>query len=269
MTSAVQVFPPPWPHADEAQPPKPDTQFPAPLPTSFVITRMDPVGMVTNIGLDDEAIAAAEELAAQAQDYLVVLLDPLDRVCADSKWCRYTAYPVATTFRPPCPELGITPEMVLPIPPNPAVAPVRTLSRSDTDSHEEDRVEDFRFPFDDGYFWIFSSMVLRVRARRQDGGFDDTKAIKMPMSFEQRLMDLEAVLSDASFSTPSTLSFIPNFPQHPVPPDPFLYVDESAMATADQDLETKGEVVDDTCAAPEDLLQDSDWESFLEDLPSN
>ncbi|KAI1786323.1 hypothetical protein LXA43DRAFT_952713 [Ganoderma leucocontextum] len=201
---------------------------PDPLDTQLLVIQLDPVAMVRNLDLDGEATRAAEELVTKTQKYLVAISMGLDLIFADSKWCRYMVLPVATSFRPACPELGITSDMVLPIPPNSAAGKTSTYS-NDTDATEELQ---FNFPFGNCYFWVYSATLLRIHLRRGNDSFDITNAIKVPMSLESRLHALRRLRSSASGPFPPP-SFIQSFDYYPiVPPDPFAYVDKSTWVAA-------------------------------------
>ncbi len=64
-------------------------------------------------------------------------------------------------------ELGITPDMVMPIAPNNRYAKGRQPLRAEP-----------TFPFDNCFFWVESSMDVRVR-RRDNDGYDDRGATRL------------------------------------------------------------------------------------------
>ena len=90
----------------------------------------------------------------------------------DSEWCRYRISPVASTPRPPVPEKGITPDMVIPIYPN-------------TDDPKGKGHVSVRptptFPFSNCCFWIESRMSLRVRVDRERG-YDNDRAYQLDLA---------------------------------------------------------------------------------------
>ncbi len=154
------------------------------LPTGqqFAVVRMDPLAMVLHLNLD--SVAIEEATAMKPKKYLVYvdsvrpsfvfympalvlnILQPQDLPFPQSQWCRYWVEPVATTLRPAVPEKGITSDMVVPIHPNTQYAKGR-----------QPFVCSPRFPFPDCYFWIKSTMSLRVRTKRGVYVYDNDKAM--------------------------------------------------------------------------------------------
>ena len=84
----------------------------------------------------------------------------------DSEWCRYLLHPVATTLRPEDPSMGITGDMVMPIYPNEEHLRGRTPIRPEP-----------CFPFNDCFFWIESTLEVRVRVKPE--GYDEEHAVRM------------------------------------------------------------------------------------------
>ena len=74
--------------------------------------------------------------------------------------------------------------MVLPIPPNTAHLKV---SNPFVDDKNPDYVVEF--PFKNCFFWVDSDTELRVRVRRGDGQFDNSKAISLPLRPHLHLMN--------------------------------------------------------------------------------
>ena len=101
-----------------------------------------------------------------------------------SEWCSYVVNPIASTLRAASPEWGITPDMVLPIPPNTAHLKVPNPF---VDEENPDYV--FEFPFENCFFWADSDTELRVRVRRGDDQFDNNKAISLPLRPHLHLID--------------------------------------------------------------------------------
>ncbi|KAI0690788.1 hypothetical protein C8T65DRAFT_671286 [Cerioporus squamosus] len=135
------------------------------LPTrrKFAVVRMDPIFMVSHLDLD--SLAIQEAAAMRPKKYLVYIDAPQDLPLPGSEWCHYWVQPIATTLRPAVPEEGITEDMVLPIYPNTQYA----KGRRPVDSSPQ-------FPFPNCYFWIQSTMTLRVRVKRGLDGYDNEKA---------------------------------------------------------------------------------------------
>ncbi|KAI0774873.1 hypothetical protein BD413DRAFT_307504 [Trametes elegans] len=138
----------------------------SPPPHSYAVIQMDPVGMVQHL---EDPVATAAAAAMRPKKYLVYLELGLDLPSPTDPWFRYLIDPIGTTLRPPDPEEGITPEMVIPIHPNPdrprgrpAVVHTRTL-----------------FPFSNCYHWIRND--FKVRVRRISSLYDDQKAVKLDM----------------------------------------------------------------------------------------
>ncbi|RPD57907.1 hypothetical protein L227DRAFT_505988, partial [Lentinus tigrinus ALCF2SS1-6] len=124
------------------------------LPTAlkFVVVRMDPISMVSHLGLD--SIAISEATAMEPKKYLVYLDTPQDLPMPTSEWCRYWVQPVATVLRPAVPEQGFTSDMIMPIHPNTRYAKGRQPVQSTP-----------QFPFLNCYFWMKSLMSLRVKVK--------------------------------------------------------------------------------------------------------
>ncbi|RPD57911.1 hypothetical protein L227DRAFT_200877 [Lentinus tigrinus ALCF2SS1-6] len=91
---------------------------------------------------------------------------PTDLPAPTSLWCRYGAWPVASTLRPADPVNGLAPDMVMPMSPNTQYLKGRpTLSPQDP------------FPFRNCFFWACSSTRFRVKVRKE--GYDDSQAIRL------------------------------------------------------------------------------------------
>ncbi|KAI1793346.1 hypothetical protein LXA43DRAFT_239219 [Ganoderma leucocontextum] len=189
---------------------------------SFLAIRLNPVAMVQQLPFVDlEALAAAEAMELHCQKYLVFITNSIGLPMPPCHWGTYTGVPVATTLRPACPELGITPDTVLPIPPNDVTA---GLSWPTVDSDPPQ--ESFQLPFGNCYFWACSSMNLRIHARYSDL-FDDCNVVRIPMSLMQPLWKL-----DAAPSRPTPLISCARLASPYIPPNPAFYVSESCWRTA-------------------------------------
>lgn len=103
---------------------------------------------------------------------------------SQSKWCTYRINPIASTLRAECPEWGITPDMVLPIPPNTAHLKVPNPF---VDPKDPDYV--FESPFKNCFFWVDSDTEVRVRVRRDGDEFDNSKAVTLPLRPHLRVMN--------------------------------------------------------------------------------
>ncbi|TFK84705.1 hypothetical protein K466DRAFT_553176 [Polyporus arcularius HHB13444] len=136
--------------------------FPDPL--QFAVIRIDARAMVEPL---EDPIALEAAAMVKCRKYLVFLEAALDLPGPHSRWCRYSAYPVASALRPSEPELGITPDMVMPIAPNETHAKGR-----------EPIGPEPAFPFDNCFFWIRSSMVVRIK-RKDAAEFDDRRATRL------------------------------------------------------------------------------------------
>ncbi|RDX48676.1 hypothetical protein OH76DRAFT_1352011, partial [Lentinus brumalis] len=115
--------------------------LPFPYPQRFVVACLDPVGMVEDLE-DADTQALQEARCITPKRYIFYLSMPLDLPGPDSQWCRYSAYPVAPALRAIDRELGITPDMVMPIAPNNRYAKGRQPLRAEP-----------TFPFDNCFFW--------------------------------------------------------------------------------------------------------------------
>ena len=103
--------------------------------------------------------------------YYPISRQPLGLPLPKSQWARYLVKPVAAVLRPVSSKYGITADMVMPIFPNVEYAKGREPLCAKPD-----------FPFSNCFFWIDSSMSLRIRPL--PGGYDLAKdrGVELPMA---------------------------------------------------------------------------------------
>ncbi|TFK91978.1 hypothetical protein K466DRAFT_481556 [Polyporus arcularius HHB13444] len=126
-----------------------------PSPSHYAAIRLNPVAMVEDLGLEDEA-TLAEARRLETKTYLAYLVWPAELPLPRMRWCRYNIEVISTTLRKPDPEAGITADMVVPIAPNtshPAGRePIHTTPP---------------FPFPNCFHWINNHAAVRIRTRRE------------------------------------------------------------------------------------------------------
>nr|VWO99202.1 Uncharacterized protein [Ganoderma boninense] len=140
--------------------------FPSGL--AYGVIQMDPHSMVMELGLDDtQTLAAVKEM--KPKKYLVYLEHPLDVPLPQSRWCRYSASPIASSLRAEDKENGLLPDMVVPIYPN--------------TQHSSEKRPPVRpsgnFPATNCFHWIDALTNVRVRRRPHGESFDDTRAVSL------------------------------------------------------------------------------------------
>nr|VWP01925.1 Candidapepsin-4 (EC (ACP 4) (Aspartate protease 4) (Secreted aspartic protease 4) [Ganoderma boninense] len=152
-----------------------------PVPWFYAVIRMDPLAMVTDLGLDDTETLAEVEMF-NPKKYLV-----------------YVNLPIGNTLRPEDRKKGLLADMVIPIFPNTQCSSATRPSIRPTPD----------FPFPNCFHWIDS--ITDVRVRRPACGFtDDSRAIRLESpqhhatrrTFKQDYVRMDEVLDNEGEEEP-------------------------------------------------------------------